>query len=1184
MSSVQESSTIFIALANQNEILWKEAYEKFKHEDSELYERLQSIINKDFNVKANVGQEQQLGDLLFRKRRIMEDKQWVLYWRKKAIKIGSQFDKIVKIFKLIKPIGDTAAGLDPVHAGIPWACVSVLLPLILNHSEEQEAALNGLQKVVEIVQQFTSFNWDYLNLSQDKSEKQLKESILTLYWKILRYEATAINNFNRHTIARYAASIVRKDEWKKLLGEVEDYRNNFMSNLQLNDSQNQKRFENELLELILQLDRTDDKNVEVIQWVSDKPYISQHYTARQLLSQYPHAGEWIIEKYTKWLHQNAAPVFWLRGTIGTGKTSITSTIIESFYSDVARQDDKRMIYFYCISPTTSDDVIRSLVSQLAWTLDGNAIEASIVAMFDNAKPPDPTIPMTDEWSTALLKLCQRVSEVIIVIDALDECVDFSKLLATLRRLQIKQFDGIKFVFSSRLNVDVDKVFTASEGVVLTTEDTLKDMSHYIGSEVESKEEDIDCGDEKTKRQLMDQIVLVLSNFAGGMFKWVTLQLAIMFPIETQTFLPENIEIQLLNIKNRNTSLEQFLNSAYETVYLMNTKPGAYTTSVFQSVCKWLLCCKTTLPADEVLKVIELSLNQDPKLQRIKRSPLSTKVVLHCCSNFVIQSSEGNFRFAHLSVEEYLINHCAVKFEFQYDECHLFVMRICLAFMEQERINLIAKQGRKQGLEAALRNRMESLKREILTFQTYSIFYWAYHAKKSIPERRCKEPLYKRFALGVKLSPLSQRWFSQIDAQKKFPGSIRNQIGDTPEEGSINFPRLYEDPFKIRLRMLGASFNLPEILKNGLKNCKEEVDVPLGSEITLLFAAIANCSPDSVKYLLDLGADPTRTFFIFRKFIKYGGMGRPIADEDMVYWVTRTGHNSQQLEGHLQVENVLLNHEKSRKHFLDQIEGHLRIDTHPDPLRALNILYRASKEVPISAKIFEHRIKTRGLGELAQVLDLIDEETFDGKMVADVVRHDSCETVKNVFEWKGVGSITEHIVRNALRSHDSETVAFLMNQFGHDILTRELVIDVRPRSDGLWEVILGVKGIHFVNQEVLDSLFFSGFVYLEDVTSVLNSCGTEMIRSSHIEALAGLGYTDFCDLEPIFRMIGSLGALITEKAVVNALKNREFDVATFLLENAEDPPSLLTKRVKEVAKDSGDAGTLVLEKFVENTGD
>ncbi|KAF7884643.1 uncharacterized protein EAF02_004979 [Botrytis sinoallii] len=783
-------------------------------------------------------------------------------------------------------------------------------------------------------------------------------------------------------------------------------------------------------------------------------------------------------------------------------------------------------------------------------------------MFDDTKPPNHTIPTTDEWSAALLKLCQRVSKVIIVIDALDECVDFSKLLTVLKKLQVKQLDDIKFVFSSRLNVDVDKVFTASEGVILTTEDTLKDMSQYIENEVKSKEEDIDSNDEETKRRLMDRIVRVLSDFAGGMFKWVTLQLAIMFPIETQTFLPENIEIRLLDIENRNSSLEQSLNSAYEMVYLMNAKPGAYNTSVFKSVCKWLLCCKTALPAEEVLKVIELSLDHDSKLKGITRSPLSTKVVLHCCSNFVIQNSDGNFRFAHLSVEEYLINHCAVKFEFQYEECHLFVMKICLDFMAQERTDSVAKLGRKQYyLGAVMSDSVESFG-EIFTFQTYSISYWAYHAKKSTPEKRCRESLYKRFALGDRLSASLKWWFAQIDARNYYSSeSILSRIKETADV-LLGLPRSDQYPSKSRVRMLGAAFNLPEILENGINNHKEEVDMPLRT---------------------DHGANPTRISVAHRQWTKYDIMVRPV--RDMVYWVTREGGNNQeQLEGHLQVENVLLNHEKSRRHFLNQLERHLRIDTHPDPSRALKILYRASNEVPISAKIFEYRIETRGLGELGEVLDLIDDETFDEEMVAEVVRRDSCETVKNVFGFKEVSSITEKIVRNALESFDSKTLAYLMKQFGHDALTREIVINTKLRSHEVWKVILDVKGIQFINQEVLGSLFDNWGEGPESVTLVLDSCGIDMVGSSHIETIAGSSFYALEALNAILRIRGSLDGLITEEAVFKAFRQESFDMAAVLLENAEDLPSLLTKQVKEVAKQGGDAGMLVLEKFVNNTRD
>jgi hypothetical protein len=76
------------ALANQNDELWKAAYEKFQAKDAELYERLQAVIHKDTAIKENVPQEHQIGALLARKRRRMEDQQWVLYWGKKRSKLA----------------------------------------------------------------------------------------------------------------------------------------------------------------------------------------------------------------------------------------------------------------------------------------------------------------------------------------------------------------------------------------------------------------------------------------------------------------------------------------------------------------------------------------------------------------------------------------------------------------------------------------------------------------------------------------------------------------------------------------------------------------------------------------------------------------------------------------------------------------------------------------------------------------------------------------------------------------------------------------------------------------------------------------------------------------------------------------------------------------------------------------
>jgi hypothetical protein len=44
-----------------------------------------------------------------------------------AVRLRDVADKVVKLVDLLTPIGDAAASLDPIHAGLPWAGVKVLI-------------------------------------------------------------------------------------------------------------------------------------------------------------------------------------------------------------------------------------------------------------------------------------------------------------------------------------------------------------------------------------------------------------------------------------------------------------------------------------------------------------------------------------------------------------------------------------------------------------------------------------------------------------------------------------------------------------------------------------------------------------------------------------------------------------------------------------------------------------------------------------------------------------------------------------------------------------------------------------------------------------------------------------------------------------------------------------------------
>ena len=62
------------------------------------------------------------------KKKAMEDKQWIFPVRFGAhvVKIRDAFDKMFSNIKAVKCIGDKVASMDSVHAGTPWAAVSLI--------------------------------------------------------------------------------------------------------------------------------------------------------------------------------------------------------------------------------------------------------------------------------------------------------------------------------------------------------------------------------------------------------------------------------------------------------------------------------------------------------------------------------------------------------------------------------------------------------------------------------------------------------------------------------------------------------------------------------------------------------------------------------------------------------------------------------------------------------------------------------------------------------------------------------------------------------------------------------------------------------------------------------------------------------------------------------------------------
>lgn len=100
-------------------------------------ETFEGILSSEIDVesstlgrKDSVDREKQMSGLVDKKLAMMELKQWRMkILSGKPVIVREQIDRIVKIVLVAKDFGSSLASMDPIHAGLPWAGVCMLLPV-----------------------------------------------------------------------------------------------------------------------------------------------------------------------------------------------------------------------------------------------------------------------------------------------------------------------------------------------------------------------------------------------------------------------------------------------------------------------------------------------------------------------------------------------------------------------------------------------------------------------------------------------------------------------------------------------------------------------------------------------------------------------------------------------------------------------------------------------------------------------------------------------------------------------------------------------------------------------------------------------------------------------------------------------------------------------------------------------
>ncbi|KAF2194673.1 hypothetical protein K469DRAFT_686660 [Zopfia rhizophila CBS 207.26] len=590
------------------------------------------------------------------------------YTRKsgETVIIRDVFEKIVRWIDMFKQVGDVAVQYDPAHASLPWAGIRLVLQIAVNDSNKLALVAEGLARIAELICRFAVTEALYLQ-STSKAATELERAVVNLYANILGYLSKAKQYLEQGTAKRIIKSAVlvetQLDSGLDDIRTAENEVDRCMALVDRNDRVNDHAKLMHLLERInAPLRRMDDnlknmhdylqasRRAEIVRWLSPEPYIQHHKQATHGVL--AGTGHWLLSDpiFKQWKDDSASSILWLHGTPGSGKSKLVSIVIEDALKSFKAGDSPQPVFFYCsrnpAEPERSNPtaILASLARQLSCLEPGKPLLRPTVDLFKKKEEEGFASGslQRDESRTLILQLIAQYPLTTIVIDAMDECNPRKRheLLKTLEQILRDSSGLVKIFVSSRNDQDIAFRLQHYPNLEIDSQRNGDDIARFVKNQTEQLIQDGELLQYSTSQVDMKKLIIdrVIKG-AAGMFRWASMQLQYLCSFDLDA-----------DIKNSLGRLPPDLHTLYAELYeMLSTKPGEVQAIVFKNVFHWLLCAQRTLNTEEFLCAVSMNPQSGDNV-----SLASKDLVLKICNNFIVFDSQlDTFRFAHLSVREFL---------------------------------------------------------------------------------------------------------------------------------------------------------------------------------------------------------------------------------------------------------------------------------------------------------------------------------------------------------------------------------------------------------------------------------------------------------------------------------------------------------------------------------------------------
>ncbi|KAK0803971.1 hypothetical protein LTR91_008727 [Friedmanniomyces endolithicus] len=428
-----------------------DALEALDREDRETIRTLlpTNVFTIDAAFDEVHGVVSELGELCANKR-------WSWTYKGHKVYVHDQVDKVVQLLDKFKSVGDVVANVDPIHVGLPWAGIRLILEVALSDRHQRAILVTGMELSFHISNRLKVYLDAYARASPSLASDNFRRSVVNLYAHILRFLGCAIRIQQKSAVSRTAQALWDTSDLTRFEERCDTLCSRAGEEARICDSGESLRIQLQSLQEIDKihgsLSRLQDK-ADLAKLITAAGATYDSYAEGELPRCLPGTRIELLKLINDWATDPAGQrMFWLCGVAGTGKSTIARTVAESLHEDGllgasfffkrGRGDRSHATLLFPTIARQLADLFLEVGHAVASALDEDSL------LCDKHLQP--------QFEKLLLQPLQqagrpsiRTASVVIVIDALDECENDRNIMTILRLLS-----KIEVITSIRLRIFV----------------------------------------------------------------------------------------------------------------------------------------------------------------------------------------------------------------------------------------------------------------------------------------------------------------------------------------------------------------------------------------------------------------------------------------------------------------------------------------------------------------------------------------------------------------------------------------------------------------------------------------------------------------------------------------------------------------------------------------------------------